>query len=196
MILGVPIIALFLLSWSYRPAIHSALAIHFQRRHSFYVIDVLRRFLGYFAFGYVLAFSFNAFGICVSENHTKLRAEPNSSAKITWVVGRYMPFVELERRGGWIKVRDLEGEVHWASASDLSTRDRCVVVRVLSAALRTGPSSDTPVADVPTVERYTAFKRLEADPEDWYWVEDEAEGRYWIKANHVWRPTTVSHIGF
>lgn len=107
-----------------------------------------------------------------------------------------MPLVELDRKGGWIKVRDLDGEVHWAQGSDLSSRDRCVVVKVRTTSLRQGPSAKQPLAELQTVDRYTAFKRLEADPESWFWVEDEVGGRYWVNATHVWRPTTVSRIGF
>ncbi|MGE0762431.1 MAG: SH3 domain-containing protein [Bdellovibrionales bacterium] len=134
--------------------------------------------------------------LCVSAYQTRLRAEPNAGAKITWVVGRYMPLAEIERRGGWYKVRDMDGDVHWALVSELSGRERCVVVKVRSAELRTGPGVKQPLADVQTVDRYTAFKRLEADPENWYRVEDEVGNRYWIAATQVWRATTVSRIGF
>jgi uncharacterized protein YgiM (DUF1202 family) len=134
--------------------------------------------------------------LCVSAFQTRLRAEASSSAKITWVVGRYMPLVEVERKGGWIKVKDLDSDSHWVPASDVTARERCVVVKVRITNLRTGPSANNPLADIHAVDKYTAFKRLEADPEDWYHVEDEAGQKYWVNADHVWRATTVSRIGF
>jgi SH3-like domain-containing protein len=134
--------------------------------------------------------------LCVSAFQTRLRAEPSSSAKITWVVGRYMPLVEVERRGGWIKVRDVDGDSHWVPSGDVSGRERCVVVKVQFAGLRTGPGATQPLAEIQAVDRYTAFKRLEADPEEWFHVEDETGSKFWISASAVWRPTTVSRIGF
>ena len=144
----------------------------------------------------LMFFSRESYGLCVSAFQTRLRSEPSINGKITWVVGRYMPLLELERRGRWIKVRDLDGEIHWAQATEVSGRERCVVVKTLSAALRKGPSANSPLATVRSVEKYTAFKRIEADPENWYNVEDEAGGRYWISSSLVWRPTVVSRIGF
>ena len=41
-----------------------------------------------------------------------------------------MPLMILDKKSGWAKVQDLDGEVHWAKQSDLNTKDRCVVVKV------------------------------------------------------------------
>lgn len=135
-------------------------------------------------------------GLCVSEYQTRLRAEPSGSARVTWVVGRFMPLIELDRKGSWIKVQDVDGETHWASASEVTSKERCVVVKSSQAALRQSPSKKAPLADLAAVDRYTAFRRLDAEPEDWYWVEDEVGARYWILAKDVWRPVTVSKVGF
>jgi SH3-like domain-containing protein len=134
--------------------------------------------------------------LCVDVSVAKLRAEPSASAKITWVVGRYMPLAEVDRKGNWIKVRDVDGDVHWAAGGDLTGRERCVVVKVNVANLRTGPSARSPLGDIQSVDKYTAFKRINAEPEDWYRIEDETGSKYWIAASQVWRATTVSRIGF
>ncbi len=148
--------------------------------------------------GFLLSFIFSvqANALCVNAFTTRLRAEPSGSGKVTWVVGKYMPLVELERKGNWIKVRDLDGDVHWAAGGDLTGRERCVVVKATAASLRTGPGTKFPFADIQMVDRYTAFKRVEAEPEDWYKVEDESGSTYWVSASQVWRATTVSRIGF
>lgn len=138
----------------------------------------------------------SAYGLCVSEYQTRLRAEPSSAAKVTWVVGRYMPLIEKDRKGSWIQVQDMDGETHWVSAGEVTSKERCVVVKSRQASLRQSPSRKAPFGDVASVDRYTAFKRLEADPEDWYWVEDEVGTRFWIPAKDVWRPVTVSKVGF
>lgn len=144
----------------------------------------------------VVAFSWPAFALCVSAYQTRLRSEPSNDAKITWVVGRYMPLVEIQRKGSWIKVQDVDGEIHWALASELSSRQRCVVVKDRVAQLRVGPSAQEPLAEIQSVDRYTAFKRIEAEPENWYRIEDEAGNKYWILARQVWRAATVTHLGF
>lgn len=137
-----------------------------------------------------------AYGLCVSAYQARLRAEPSASAKVTWVVGRYMPLLELDRKGSWYKVRDQDGDVHWVSVGEVTGRERCVVVKVRRAELRSGPGVRQPLADLQTVDRYTAFKRVEAEPDEWYRIEDETGQRYWIAASQVWRPTSVSRIGF
>lgn len=142
----------------------------------------------------------SSYGLCVSSYQARLRSEPNSSARVTWVVGKYMPLVELDRRGGWVKVRDLDGESHWISGSEVTSREKCVVVKARRAALRKGPSTRQGLAEIQAVDRYTAFRRvdgeLEDEPDSWYWVEDEAGKRFWIPTAVVWRATTVSRIGF
>lgn len=107
-----------------------------------------------------------------------------------------MPLVQLDRRGAWIKVQDLDGETHWAQSKDVTSKGRCVVVKALSTKLRIKPSSKAPTFEIPSVDRYTAFKRLESDPESWYWVEDEVGNRAWVRSTDVWRPVKVSNIGF
>lgn len=145
---------------------------------------------------FLFFFASQADALCVSAFQARLRAEPSGNAKVTWVVGRYMPLLEVDRKGSWYKVKDLDGEIHWVSSTEVTSRGRCVVVKVRRADLRTGPGTRQPLADLPSADRYTAFKRIEAEPEEWYRIEDESGDRYWIAASQVWRPTTVSRIGF
>lgn len=143
-----------------------------------------------------LFLSAQAKALCVSSFQTRLRTEPRDSAKVSWVVGRYMPLVQLDRRGGWIRVQDLDGEIHWVPAKDVTSKGRCIVVKTASAQLRTKPSSKSPAFEIPTVDKYTAFKRLESEADNWYWVEDEVGNRAWVRSIDVWRPVKVSNIGF
>ncbi len=138
----------------------------------------------------------DGWALCVSAPQARLRAQPNPKAKITWVVGRHMPLVEMSRKGRWYRVRDVDGETHWVASSEVTAAGRCVVVKVRHAQLRTGPGIRRPLAEIPTVDRYTAFKRLDAEPEEWYRVEDETGEKYWIAAAQVWRPISVNRIGF
>lgn len=138
---------------------------------------------------------------CVDAQQTKLRSAPSRSAKVTWVVGKFMPLVALEKKGQWSKVRDLDGEIHWVETRDLSTKYQCVVVKVGASVLRKGPATSEPKASAGLAERYMAFKRIdylleEEPPENWYKVVDEVGREAWVQQNHVWRPTTVTSVGF
>lgn len=139
----------------------------------------------------------SAEAFCVTDYQVKLRAEPSYNAKVTWVVGRYMPFLEESRKGKWMQVTDVDGERHWIPSSELSKRTKCVVVRVGLTLLRTGPGENFPLADIRTADRYTAFKRIEEkSTDDWYHVQDEGGSTYFVKASQVWRPRAISRIGF
>ncbi|MBX7230897.1 MAG: hypothetical protein K1X29_02325 [Bdellovibrionales bacterium] len=141
-------------------------------------------------------FCVQSHGLCISSYQAKLYREATSDSQVSWVVGRYMPLVEVERKKNWIKTLDLDGETHWVRSSDVTTRLRCVVVRVQSSLLRKGPGQNYPLAEIQKVNKYMAFKRNEAEPEDWYQVEDESGGQYWILAHHVWKPNKLNRIGF
>jgi SH3-like domain-containing protein len=153
-------------------------------------------YLSQFVIVYSIFASMPAPALCVSSFQARLRANPSLSAKVTWVVGRHMPLLEINRKGAWIQVQDVDGVNHWISSQDVSAQARCVVVRVERAALRQGPNVKAPLAVIENADKYTAFKRLEAEPEQWYFVEDEAGGKYWINAAQVWRATKVNKIGF
>lgn len=145
---------------------------------------------------FILFLFSRADALCVSSFQARLRAEPNGNSKITWVVGRYMPLVEIDRKGSWYKVKDQDNETHWISVSDVTSRIKCVAVKTRRAELRTQPSGKSPLHELRYADRYTAFKRIEADPEFWYSVEDESGEKFWIAASQVWRPVSVSRIGF
>ncbi len=107
-----------------------------------------------------------------------------------------MPFMrQAERKSGWVRVEDLEGESHWAKPSDLTNRFRCVVVKTNVAVLRKEPSTSAPPVDLKTVDRYTPLKRLGNDRE-WMQVEDETGRTAWIHESQVWKPVNVQSISF
>lgn len=108
-----------------------------------------------------------------------------------------MPFMMLEKKNGWAKLQDLEGEIHFAKLADLNTKDRCVVVKVNVAVLRQKPSNTAPPAELRTVDKYTPFLRIENDnPSEWLEVMDETGSRAFIHENYVWKPVMVNSFTF
>lgn len=131
-----------------------------------------------------------------AKDYTVLRKNPGASAAVSWRVSKYMPLMRSsERKSGYVKVEDLEGETHWAKNSDLTNRFRCVVVKTNVAVLRKEPSKDAQPMDLKTVDRYTPLKRLGNDRE-WMQVEDESGRQAWIHESQVWKPVNVQAISF
>lgn len=131
-----------------------------------------------------------------ARDYTVLRKNPGANAAISWRVTKYMPLMrQSERKNGYVRVEDLEGESHWAKNSDLTNKFRCVVVKTNVAVLRKEPSTSAQPADLKTVDRYTPLKRLGNDRE-WMQVEDETGRQAWIHESQVWKPVNVTAISF
>jgi len=69
-----------------------------------------------------------------------MRAGPGTHAKILWELGRHYPLRVLERRGGWLKIRDFEGDEGWVFAR-LTSRTPAMIVKRPSANIRGGPGT-------------------------------------------------------
>ncbi|NJL24184.1 MAG: hypothetical protein HC902_02705 [Calothrix sp. SM1_5_4] len=124
-----------------------------------------------------------------------LRKGAGANEPVTWRVARNMPLLRLEKKGGWSKVQDLEGDVHWVKSADVTNKIRCVVVKTNVASLRRRPSPNGELSDLKTVDRYTPLKRYENE-RDWLQVEDETGRRAWIHESQIWKPVTVNSFSF
>lgn len=132
-----------------------------------------------------------------AKGYISLRKGPGSNHPVSWKVAKYMPFLILEKKQGWGKVQDLDGEVHWAKLTDLNTKDRCVVVKVQVAVLRSKPNNSSAPHKIRTVDRYTPLLRIETDnPSEWLEVALEDGSRAWIHENYVWKPVVVNSFSF
>ncbi len=134
-----------------------------------------------------------------AKGYISLRKGPGANFPLTWKVAKYMPFLMLEKKNGWGKLQDLDGEIHWGKLSDLNSKDRCVVVKVNVAALKSAPAKTAPPpAELRTVDRYTPFKRVETDedPSEWLPVVDETGMKAYIHENYVWKPVIVNSFSF
>lgn len=133
--------------------------------------------------------------LCVKTASTSLRNEPRQAAAITWTVGRYTPFLKLDRKGSWYKVQDMDGDTHWVFKDSVSSEVKCLMIRVSTTNLRQGPGKQYPLVDRPVTDKYTPLKRLESE-EEWYQVEDAFGVRGWVHESNIWRPTVIQSISF
>ncbi len=134
----------------------------------------------------VLLFSFQAHSLCVKVKKANLRAGPSTKNQITWEVFRYMPLRKLKSKGSWIKVRDFESDDHWVYKKLVTSKYKCVVVKVKKANLRTGPGAKHKKPDdLPSVDKYTVFKLVKIKGK-WAKVKDSFGDSYWIFRKLVW----------
>ncbi len=130
-----------------------------------------------------------------AKSYITLRKGPGEKNAVSWKVAKFMPFLRVERKSGWAKVQDLEGEEHWAKNSELTGAIRCVVVKTTTAILRKEANSGASPLDFKTVDRYTPLKRLSNDRE-WVQIEDETGRQGWVHETNVWKPVNVQSISF
>lgn len=132
-----------------------------------------------------------AHGLCASNVKVQLHKGPGSKFPRTWVVGKYTPLQELERKDHWIKVKDMDGEDHWVDATHVTYKYRCVAVKSTVAQLRTGAGPQFPAPNLMmTADRYTPFKRVESEG-PWVQVENDYGVKAWIHEKNLWRPVAI-----
>lgn len=133
--------------------------------------------------------------VCLIKPDVTLRKGPGAEFSSTWVAPKYMPFLKIDQKGPWIKIRDLDGDIHWVHGSSISRKATCAVVKTKIARLRKGPGKDQPLADLQSVDKYTAFKKIDRDGE-WVQVRDEYKGTYWVHENNIWIPMAKAKVVF
>ena len=153
---------------------------------------------------WVLIFWFSSAAVAAVDNsgdptcakaYLTLRKGPGAQFPVTWKVARFMPFLKLETKNGWAKVQDVDGDMHWVQARDLTSNIHCVVVKTNVATLRQEPSPTAPASDLKTIDRYTPLKKLDSQGE-WVHVEDESGRQAWIHETNVWKPTKIQAVTF
>lgn len=133
--------------------------------------------------------------VCVTVERANLRKGPGTQFSVSWTVGQFMPLNTIDQKGAWYKVEDLDREVHWISASMVSSRLSCVVVRRKIASLRQGAGGNFPVTEPSFADKYTPFKKIDRDGA-WIQVEDEYKGKFWVNESQVWIPVMRARISF
>lgn len=133
--------------------------------------------------------------VCVTSEKANLRKGPGVSFPVSWEVGQNMPLDRVGKKGGWVQVKDLDGETHWITSSSVSPKVNCLVVRTKMAALHQAAGARAPASDLAFADRYTPFKKV--DREDaWIQVQDDHGAKFWINETNVWIPVMHSRVEF
>lgn len=136
-----------------------------------------------------------AYATCVSNNEVELKSKPDAKSKVSWIVGRYMPLLQVDRKREWIQVVDVDSAKHWIHARNLTTKFDCVIVRTESVNLRLGPGTQYPLTDLSYARKYSTFKKIGRD-EEWIKVQDEFGQVHWLHEKTVWEPRIRTKIQF
>ena len=142
------------------------------------------RFLTLFSFLVAMSAT-SAFGLCVNEKWSRLRQGPSLNFEVTWEVFRYMPLEKLSKRGGWYRVKDVDGKIHWIREDMVTQAFKCVVIKDEFANLRTGPGTQYAQTKVGRGDKYLSFRMVDSQGQ-WVKVEDSAGDVSWIYKPLVW----------
>lgn len=134
--------------------------------------------------------------LCVVRSGAVLRSAAAADATPSWKVPKYMPLQSTgQKKGSWIEVVDVDGQRHWVSSRDVSSRMICIVVKTKRARVRKGPGGKFEMSSLGVADRYSTF--LDRGGEDgWTQVEDEAGQRGWIHLDQTWKPRRKVRISF
>jgi len=125
---------------------------------------------------------------CVKKNGVNLYQGPKTSSAVSWTVGKNMPLQGTgEKKGSFVEVEDLDGQIHWIKRGDVSTKNRCLVIQVRSTRLRQGSGKNSPMAEMANMTKYSPFKDLGGE-EGWTLIEDDTGAKAWVNLDHVWKP--------
>ncbi len=111
-----------------------------------------------------------------------VRSGPGIADPMLWQVERYHPLLVIEKKEGWYRFKDFEGDEGWISATLLDTTPT-VIVKVARSNVRTGPGTEYPVKF--TAERGIPFKILRTQG-DWIEIEHGDGDKGWIAKTLVW----------
>ncbi len=110
------------------------------------------------------------------------RARPHEAAELKFSADKFFPVDVIEKKSGWVKVKDFEGDEAWVLEKMLGTTPS-VVVATEKANIREAASTTSDVLF--TVKHGEVFK-IEERKGDWLKVVDANGDGGWIRHDMVW----------
>jgi len=132
-----------------------------------------------------LLFSNYSHALCVNVSEANLRSGPGTKFEKTWEVFKYMPFNKISQKGGWYKVKDIDGDVHWVYTKLVTSKFKCAVVKVDKANVRSGPGEKYNKNSMSPALKYDSFKIIKTQ-KPWVKVVDEFGDSGWIFRKLLW----------
>ncbi len=120
--------------------------------------------------------------LSVKTASANFRVEAHEASKIKFSADRFFPVEVVERKKGWVKVKDFEGDVAWVAEKVLG-KDPTIVISSDRANIRETPSTTGDVLF--KVERGEVFK-IEERKDAWLKVVDTRGDGGWIRGDMTW----------
>lgn len=120
--------------------------------------------------------------LSVKAQSANFRASPNDKATIVYSADKFYPVEVLERKSGWAKVKDFEGDTAWVAERVLG-KQSTIVILAESANIREKPTTESEV--VFKVAHGEVFK-VQERKDDWVKVTDSHGDGGWIRVDKTW----------
>ncbi|MCI4625609.1 MAG: hypothetical protein L3V56_06575 [Candidatus Magnetoovum sp. WYHC-5] len=125
--------------------------------------------------------------LCVTAAEVQLRKGPNNKTAKTWTVYKYMPLKQKEKKGTWYKVSDVDGEIHWINAKQVTSAYKCAVVVKDKTNIRVMPDNKAKKLPISPLDKYYSFKVLKYEKKNnWINVMDQVGNKGWISKDLLW----------
>jgi SH3-like domain-containing protein len=119
----------------------------------------------------------------VSENAAVLYDAPSAKANKLYIVNNGYPVEVVVAVEGWVKVRDINGDLTWIESKNLTDR-RTVMVKVPLAQVRQSADDNAPV--VFQAQQNVILDLVEATGGGWLRVRHRDGQTGFVKASQVW----------
>jgi len=120
--------------------------------------------------------------LSVKGTSANFRDKPNEAAKIKFSADRFYPVEVIEKKSGWARVKDFEGDEAWV-AERLLAKQATVVISADRANIRENPNTSSDVLF--KVERGEVFK-IDERKEQWIKIVDGRGDGGWIRDDMTW----------
>jgi SH3-like domain-containing protein len=119
----------------------------------------------------------------VAETAAVLYDAPSAKAKKLYVVNQGYPVEVVVLVEGWIKVRDINGDLTWIESKNLTDK-RTVMVKVPLAQVRQSADENSPI--VFQAQQHVILDLLEVGSSGWLRVKHRDGQTGFVKAAQVW----------
>lgn len=110
------------------------------------------------------------------------RETPSDTADVLFTAEQYYPVKILERKRGWARVKDFEGEIAWV-ADRLLGSQKSVVIIVEKVMLRDKPRSDgAPVLEASWSDSFAVVQSQSG----WLLLESASGKKGWVGVEFTW----------
>lgn len=133
--------------------------------------------------------------LCVNTDRVKMRTKPDAKAKVSWTVPKFMPLLQVDKKGAWVQVKDVDGSKHWIHAKYVSAKVDCAVIKSKQANLRSGPGTQFGPTELGVVRKYATFQKVGRD-EDWLKLKDDYGQVHWAHEATLWEPRAKMRVSF